>query len=117
MRWLALLFLLAAASGPAVGQKADTRTIKLYFLTEKNNEGFDDCKKVLPVNRKIPRTTAIATVALEELFKGPTAEEEARQFSGLGPEETKGILKSVNVRRGAAYVNFTRLVYEQMGTA
>src|SRR5688572_32364800 len=103
MKWLLFIILLAGLSGPIWAQKADTMAIKLYYLTDKDNEGFMDCNKVLPVTRKIPRTKAVATAALEELFKGPTAEEEAAKFFGLGPEETKGILKSVNVKRGSAY--------------
>lgn len=117
MKWLVIAVVMGVAACPALAQKPDTMTIKLYYLTEKDNEGLMDCNKVLPVTRKIPKTKAVATAALEELFKGPTAEEEAAKFFGLGPEETKGILKSVQVKRGAAYVNFTKLVYEQMGTA
>ena len=76
-----------------------------------------DCQKVAPVVRKIAKTSAPATAALTELFKGPTEAEKAKKFFGMSSPETDGILKSVNVKRGAAYVNFTNRVYDQMGTA
>ena len=102
--------------GPAFGQRAQTMNIKVYFHPDKLDPQWDDCKKVAPVSRTIPKTPAVATAALEELLKGPTAEE-AKTFSGYGPPETNGILKSVKVKSGAAYVNFTKAVYEQMGGA
>ena len=78
---------------------------------------MQDCTKVFPTSRTIPKTKAVATAALEELFKGTTKEEEGKEFWAFSPAETKGILKSVTVKNGGAYVNFTERIYEQMGTA
>jgi len=102
---------------PVFAQKANTMTIKLYFHNEKLNPNQEDCNKVFPVTRQIPKTTAVATAALLELFKGTTPEEEAKQFFSFPAKDTEGILKSVNIKNGAAYVNFTKRMYEQMGTA
>jgi spore germination protein GerM len=111
------LFLLAmTAVMPAFPQKSETTTIKVFFHPDKLDPEWMDCQKVAPVKRTIPKTTATATAALLELFKGPS-EAEKKEFTGFGPPETNGILKSVRVRGGGAYVNFTKAVYEQMGTA
>lgn len=101
----------------AYGQSTKTMNIKVFFSNEKLNPNIDDCNKVFPVSRTIPKTTAVAKAALEELFKGVTKEEEAKGYGSIPPAESNGILKSINVKNGAAYVNFTNRVLEQMGTA
>ena len=111
-----LLPALVLFSFPSYGQRAETMTIKVYFHPDKLDPDVMDCQKVAPVSRTIPRTPAVAAAALLELFKGPT-EAEKKEYSGFGPPETNGILKNVNVKNGAAYVNFTKAVYEQMGSA
>ena len=116
MRQICLLMMLLVFAGVVCGQKNDTMTIKVFFHPDKLDPEVLDCQKVAPVTRTIPRTAAVATAALEELFKGPTAAE-SKEYSGFGPPETNGILKRVKVRNGAAYVNFTKRVYEQMGSA
>lgn len=112
---LTLVMLMFACS--AYGQTSKTTTIKVYFSNEKLNPNINDCNKVYPVTRKIPKTTAIAKAALEEMFKGVTKEEEAKGYGGIPPAESNGVLKSINVKNGAAYVNFTNRVTEQMGNA
>lgn len=101
----------------ASAQNGGTMTIKIFLSNEKLNPNIDDCNKVFPVTRKIPKTTATAKAALAELFKGATKDEEAKGYSGMSTAETNGILKSINVKKGAAYVNFTKLLLEQMGNA
>jgi len=117
MKRLFGLFLLFSILAPAVfAQKAETITIKMYFHPDKLDPEWDDCNKVQAVTRTIPKTASVATAALLELFKGPTPEE-AKEYSGTGPPETDGILKSVNVKDRTAFVNFTKRVFEQMGNA
>jgi spore germination protein GerM len=90
--------------------------IKLFFHPDKADPDWEDCGKVEAVTRTVPKSSSVATVALQELLKGPTPDE-AKSYSGFGPPSTNGILKSVKVKNGAAFVNFTRAVYEQMGNA
>ena len=113
---LGFLLLTMLCAVPSVAQKSETMTIKVFFHPDKIDPNVEDCQKVAPVSRTIPKTTGVAKATLEELFKGPTPAE-AKEYSGFGPPETNGILKSVNVKNGAAYVNFTKAVYEQMGNA
>ena len=117
MRILGLTVFSLLLCSSVLAQKAEMMTIKLYFHKEKLNPGMEDCNKVFPVTRRIPKTTAVATATLQELLKGTTKEEEAKKFSSFSPEETAGIFKSVSVKNRAAYVNFTKRVYLQMGNA
>lgn len=109
---LLFIFLVGAANG----QKGEMMKVNVFFHPDKLDPEILECNKVHPVSRTIPKTAGVATAALEELLKGPTSEE-AKDYSGFGPPETIGILKSVNVKNGTAYVNFTDRVYEQMGVA
>lgn len=62
----------------------ETTTLKVYF----GKEGVtgSTCKVVFAQDRIVPKTQAVARVALEELLKGPTAEEKvAGYFSGINP--------------------------------
>lgn len=101
----------------SLGQKNDTMTVKLYFLNEKTNPNLEDCRKVEPVSRTIPKTKTVANAALNELFKGVTKAEAEQGFVGFSPENTNGILKSVKVKNKAAYVNFNKNIYQQMRSA
>ena len=117
VRFFILMSLVLTFVAAANAQKGGTMTIKIFLSNDRLNPNIDDCNKVFPVTRKIPKTAAMAKAALAELFKGPTKDEESKGYSGLSAAETEGILKSINVKRGAAYVNFTSRVTEQMGNA
>ncbi|MGI9056612.1 MAG: GerMN domain-containing protein [Pyrinomonadaceae bacterium] len=117
MKTLISILLLFALTIVSFGQKADTMTIKLYFLNAKTNPNLEDCRKVEPVTRKIPKTKAVARAALDELFKGVTPDEAKKGFVSFTPEETNGILKSIKIKNKAAYINFNKVVYKQMGSA
>ena len=101
----------------AAGQtKSETMTVKVFFHDSKRDPEVLDCTRAAPATRRIPKTASVATAALLELFKGPLLDE-AKDFSGFGPPETDGILKTVNVKNGTAYVNFTKRLTTQMGNA
>lgn len=117
MKILSLFVLFLAFTSAGFAQNNETIRIKLYFLNEKFDPHLEDCTKVHAVERAIPKTQAIAKAALEELFKGVTPEESAKGFVSFSPEETAGILKSVKIKNKAAYINFNKNVYEQMGNA
>ena len=67
----------------AQAQKTQTMTIKVFFHSEKLNPEMLDCTKAFPTTRKIPKTSAPARAALDELFKGVTDEEKAQGFGHL----------------------------------
>ena len=76
---------------------------------------MEDCRKVFPTTRTIPKTKAVARAALDELFKGTTEEERKKEFWSFEPDETKDIIKSLNVSKGVAYLNFKSAVFEKLG--
>ncbi len=102
MKALSLLALVLLIAPVAYSQQ--TMTIKLYYPNPKLAQS--DCPvKVHPVKRTIAKTAAVAKAALEQLFAGPTSEEQSRGFTSDFSEDTKSLLISVNVKNGAAYVN------------
>ena len=109
--------MIAVLAGFGFAQKPGTMTIKLYFHTDEPDNKPGDCFKIALATRKIPKTTAVAKAALEELFKGTTKDEEAKNLWSFTVAEMNGILKSLKVKRGAAYVNFNKVVYQQLGSA
>lgn len=117
MKILVPVLLVSAFTLVSFGQKSDMMAVNLYFLNEKFDPNLEDCRKVHPVTRTIPKTKTVAKAALEELFKGVTPGEAAKGFVSFSAAETGGILKSIKVKNKAAYVNFNKVVYEQMGSA
>ena len=101
----------------AAAQKPATMTIKVFFHNEKQNPNQEDCRKVFPTERTIPKTPAVARAALDEFLKGMTEEERKREFWSFSPEETKDVVLKLNVKNGAAYLNFNKSVYEKLGSA
>jgi spore germination protein GerM len=97
----------------AIGQQM--MSVKVFFHNEKFNPNQIDCTKVFPTTRTIPKTKAVARAALDELFKGVTPEEEKNEFGSFPAENTKDIVKSLNVKGGVAYLNFNKSVYEKLG--
>jgi spore germination protein GerM len=114
---ISAVLILTIFSAAVAAQKNQALTIRVYFLNIKLDPNLEDCRRVHPVARKIPKTDAVARAALEELFKGVTPVEKAEGYVSFSPEETKGILKSIKVKNGAAYINFNKTVYRQMGNA
>lgn len=116
-RYFVLVLLIGLFSFSAFAQKQEMMTVKIYFGDSNDNPNIEDCSKVKAVTRTIPKTKAVARAALNELFKGPTKEErEARLFSWFS-EDSKHILKNINIKNGNAYVNFDIWVIENLGGA
>lgn len=83
-------------------------TVKIFFLPGGENPDREpDCSTVFPVSRSISKTPAVARAALEELLKGPTAEETSRQ--GVTTAIRQGVhIRSLAITNGIAYVDFDR---------
>ena len=77
--------------------------IEAYF----NNNKMDpeiSCNKVFAVEREIPKTTAVARVALEQLLTGPTDAEKAQGYFTNIPVGSK--LNNILVINGEAQADF-----------
>ena len=94
-----------------------TTTVKLYFGNEKFNPNTADCSKVYPVKRTFTKTRSIAKATLEELFRGATKNENSKGYTSFSRAETKGILKRIKIKNNAAYINFNKVIYHQLGSA
>jgi spore germination protein GerM len=110
-----IFFTLLLSALPVFGQVQSTMTVKVFFHNEKFNPNQDDCTKVYPATRTIPKTKAAARAALDELFKGTTEEERKNEFFSFPPEDTADIVKSLKVKGGVAYLNFKKVVFEKLG--
>lgn len=76
--------------------------IKVFFL----EEGATDCTAVTPVRRFVPKTEAVAKIALNELLKGVFAvEKEKKLTTQLPPFVT---LNSVTITDGVARADFSK---------
>ena len=96
-------------------QKAETMMVKVYFHNEKLNPNQEDCRKVFPTTRTIPKTSAVARAALDELFKGTTNEERKKEFWSFPADDTGDIIKSLNVKNKVAFLDFKKVVFEKLG--
>lgn len=87
-------------------------TIKVFFNNDKLDPEFS-CNKVFPVERKIPKTQAVARAALEELLKGATeAEKEQGFFTSINP----GVkIQKLTIEQGVAKVEFDEQLEFQVG--
>ncbi|MEW6189267.1 MAG: GerMN domain-containing protein [Actinomycetota bacterium] len=81
-------------------EKPETMVITLYF-------GDEQAEYLLPEKREIPRTEAIARVAIEELIEGP---KESGHFPTI-PEGTR--LLGIRIEDGIAHVDFSEELVER----
>jgi len=114
MKNIVSLFLVLAFS---IGAAAQTTGVKIYLGNNIQNPNSEDCGKVFPVTRQVPKTRAVARAALEELLKGVTAEEKAKDYYSTFSEDSKSLLIKLNVKKGAAYVNFRGNIKEVLSGA
>ncbi len=94
--------------------KPEEITLKVYFSNSEMNPNMQDCSQVYPLERVVVKTSQVAQAALLQLFGGPTGIEEANGYASWFSSQTAGILESVNIKDGIAYVNlkhdFTSIV-------
>lgn len=97
---------------PIILESVENVKIKVFFNNEKLDPEFS-CYKVFPVERIIPKTQAIARVALEELLKGPTEEEKKGSFlTSINP----GVkIQKLTIENDVAKVDFDKQLEFQVG--
>ena len=76
-------------------------TIKLFF---NRTNPKAECTDVVAVERTIPKTETIATVAINTLIQGPTSAEKAAGYSSQIPKNSK--LNSLVINNGEALADF-----------
>ena len=81
---------------------AATSNFKVYFS---NSDIGLDCAKVLPFERRVLKTEAVARAALEELLKGPS---DLEKYAGLITSINSGVkINSLTIENGVARVDFS----------
>ena len=98
---------------PVIIQGSESMTVKIFFGNENQNPGAMDCGKVFMVERTISKTTSTATAALEELLKGPTAEEKIQKYYTSINTEVK--LQKITIKDKTAYADFNNQLEYQVG--
>lgn len=89
-------------------------TVRVFF-SNGNLDPEMSGEKVFAVQRRIPKTSAVARGALEELLKGPTDDEAARNYvTNINP----GVkIQRLVIENGVAKVDFDEQLEYQVGGA
>lgn len=97
---------------PIIISPTDSMEINVFF----NNSDLDpefSCNKVFPVKRVVPKTSAIARVAIEELLKGPTQNETNDKFFTSINSNVK--IQKLTIENGVAKIDFDEQIEFQVG--
>ncbi|GEM_PF-362471 len=92
---------------------AETMAVQVFFSNNVFDPNVMECNRTYPVFRIIPRTSAVGRASLEELLKGPTAEENAQGY--LTSLNDGARVNSLSIRDGVAYVDFDARLEEGAG--
>jgi hypothetical protein len=114
MKILTLLCLLLCVSSVALAQNTQ---VKIYLGNIEKNPQMEDCGKVYVVVRNVPKTKMVAKAALVELFKGVTDDEKSKSYGSVFSAESFSILKSLNISKGSAFINFNSSIQESVSSA
>lgn len=110
---VSLLLLVGATAACTAGGRVEAAPAETHFAVFFNNDRLArdpaDCSAVFPVRRSVPKTTAVATAALGQLFAGPTPEEREAGYRSYFSTATAGLLKAVRIQSGTAYVDLNDL--------
>lgn len=101
---------------PVQLQKSSSERIKVKVYlnaVHEADEGNVVCDEVFPLEREIPKTQAVARIALEELLKGPTDSEILAGFATVINNGVK--IQSLSIVNGVAKVDFNEAL--QQGVA
>lgn len=92
---------------------AETMTVQVFFSNSTFDPNMEACNRTYPVSRTIPKTVTVGRASLEELLKGPTAEEAAQGYSTSINDGVK--VRSLAIRDGVAYADFDARLGEGVG--
>lgn len=91
-----------------------TNNIKLKIFFNNNNLDPEiTCTKVFAADRQVPKTEAVARVALEQLLAGPSQREKAQGYSTSINPGVK--IQKLEITNGAAKVDFNEVLDQAVG--
>jgi hypothetical protein len=108
--WVFLIMaaLLGVGGLPATSEPANSaRVVRVSLFFPKGGAGTG-CNRVLPATRMVV-APAVLRGAMVELLRGPTASEHSRGYGGWFSTKTAGMLRSVRIDGGVAYIDFRDL--------
>jgi spore germination protein GerM len=88
-------------------------TTNIFLGNLEKNPQAQDCKLVFPVQRKIKKTEQIARATLEELLKGPTAEEKTQGYFSSINDGVK--INNISLKDKILQVDFDERLEEGIG--
>lgn len=91
----------------------ETQTIQVYFGNTKTDPNTMYCERTYPAPRTIAQTQAVARAAIEELLKGPTAEEQTQGFVTSLPSGV--VIQKLTIENGVARIDFNETLEYQVG--
>jgi len=94
-------------------EKTEDTQLRIFFNNSKKDPELTDCNLVYTVYRNVPKTTAVARAALEELFKGPTESEKAEGFFTNIPVGVK--IQKLTIEKGIAKVDLSKELEQNVG--
>lgn len=97
---------------PIIFKNVESLTVKV-FLAHGEKGSNADCSKVFPVNRIIPKTTAVGRVVLQELIKGLTDQERTDGYSTTINAGTK--IQNLTIKDKVATVDFSEDLQKNVG--
>jgi len=89
-----------------------TSKVYAYFNNNRMDPEFS-CNKVFPVEREIPKTSAVGRAAIEELLKGPTETEKSQDF--FTSINTGVKIQNLTIENGIAKIDFDQQLEFQVG--
>lgn len=94
-------------------KKVEAIIVKAFFGNNVKNPGADDCRAVFPVDRRVPKTEAVARAALGELLRGVTGgEAKGGYFTSIN----SGVkINSIVIENGTAKVDFDETLEQSVG--
>ena len=98
---------------PVKFETVNSLDIKLFFGNRTQDPQEQNCEKVYPITRRIAYTKDTARVALEELLKGPSAQDmKDNYFTSIN----SGVkINNISIQDGLAKVDFDGTLQSQVG--
>lgn len=84
----------------------------IYLGQYSEKSSMEPCQTVIPVKRFVPKTTAIAKAALEQLLSGPTTTEAQKYYTSINPGVT---INKLTIGQGIATVDFSDELERNVG--
>ncbi len=95
-----------------IASAANTTTIKVFLGNREKDPNGSKCETTYGASRTVPKTTAVARAAIEELLKGPTLDEaEHGFFTSINPGV---IIQKLTVENGIATVDFDKTIEQSV---